>query len=116
MVRMAQISLRYPLVDGQGDFGPIDGSFPAAMRYTEVRLTRLAHELLQDLDERGGLRGSFTTAPSTLVMPTRIPQPADQRRLGHCSGHGRQHPARLLLDEGLQRPLWPPSTRTSAWS
>src|SRR4030066_103427 len=52
IVRMAQdFSLRYTLVDGQGNFGSIDGDAPAAMRYTEVRLTRLAHELLQALDK-----------------------------------------------------------------
>jgi DNA gyrase subunit A len=49
LVRMAQeFSLRYPLVDGQGNFGSIDGDMPAAMRYTEVRLTKLAEELLRD--------------------------------------------------------------------
>ena len=47
IVRMAQpFSLRYPLVDGQGNFGSVDGDSPAAMRYTEIRLSRLAHELL----------------------------------------------------------------------
>ncbi len=52
IVRMAQdFSLRYPLVDGQGNFGSIDGDSAAAMRYTEIRLTRLAHEMLQDLDK-----------------------------------------------------------------
>jgi DNA gyrase subunit A len=52
IVRMAQdFSLRYPLVDGQGNFGSVDGDSAAAMRYTEVRLTRLAHETLQDLDK-----------------------------------------------------------------
>ncbi len=52
IVRMAQdFSLRYPLVDGQGNFGSVDGDPPAAMRYTEVRLTRLAHEVLEDLDK-----------------------------------------------------------------
>lgn len=51
LVRMAQpFSLRYPLVDGQGNFGSIDGDAPAAMRYTEVRLSRIAHELLEDID------------------------------------------------------------------
>ncbi len=50
IVRMAQdFSLRYPLVDGQGNFGSIDGDSPAAMRYTEVRMTRLAHQMLEDL-------------------------------------------------------------------
>ncbi|AIZ63965.1 DNA gyrase subunit A [Hymenobacter sp. DG25B] len=52
MVRMAQDwSLRYPLVDGQGNFGSVDGDSPAAMRYTEARLKRLADELLSDLDK-----------------------------------------------------------------
>jgi DNA gyrase subunit A len=52
IVRMAQdFSLRYPLVDGQGNFGSIDGDPPAAMRYTEVKMMRLAHEMLEDLDK-----------------------------------------------------------------
>ncbi len=52
IVRMAQdFSMGYPLIDGQGNFGSIDGDAPAAMRYTEIRLTKLAHELLQDLDK-----------------------------------------------------------------
>ncbi|MBK7961410.1 MAG: DNA gyrase subunit A [Bdellovibrionales bacterium] len=52
MVRMAQdFSLRYPLIDGQGNFGSIDGDSPAAQRYTEVRMTRLAEEILSDLEK-----------------------------------------------------------------
>ncbi|GAB6094878.1 DNA gyrase subunit A [Desulfatiferula olefinivorans] len=52
IVRMAQdFSLRYPLVDGQGNFGSVDGDSAAAMRYTEVRMKRIAHELLEDLDK-----------------------------------------------------------------
>ena len=52
IVRMAQdFSLRYPLVDGQGNFGSVDGDPPAAMRYTEVRMTLLAHEMIEDLDK-----------------------------------------------------------------
>src|SRR5436190_664364 len=51
LVRMAQpFSLRYPLVDGQGNFGSLDGDPPAAMRYTECRLTKLATEMLRDID------------------------------------------------------------------
>jgi DNA gyrase subunit A len=75
-VRMAQdFSMRYPLVDGQGNFGSIDGDAPAAMRYTEVRLTRLAHELLQDLDKDtvdfvANYDGSLK---EPLVLPTRLP-------------------------------------------
>ncbi len=52
IVRMAQdFSLRYPLVNGQGNFGSVDGDPPAAMRYTEVRMMRLAHQILEDLDK-----------------------------------------------------------------
>jgi len=52
LVRMAQdFSLRYPLVDGQGNFGSIDGDPPAAMRYTEVRMKKVAHELLADIEK-----------------------------------------------------------------
>ncbi|MBW1991286.1 MAG: DNA gyrase subunit A [Deltaproteobacteria bacterium] len=74
--RMAQdFSLRAPLVDGQGNFGSIDGDAPAAMRYTEVRLSRLAHELLQDLDKDTvdfvpNYDGSLK---EPLVLPTRLP-------------------------------------------
>jgi DNA gyrase subunit A len=76
LVRMAQdFSLRGPLVDGQGNFGSIDGDAPAAMRYTEVRLSRLAHELLQDLDKDTvdfvpNYDGSMQ---EPLVLPTRLP-------------------------------------------
>jgi len=52
IVRLAQdFSMRYPLVDGQGNFGSVDGDRPAAMRYTEIRMQRLAHEMLEDLDK-----------------------------------------------------------------
>src|SRR3974390_1934444 len=52
IVRLAQsFSMRYLLVDGQGNFGSVDGDPPAAMRYTEVRMTRIAHELLADIDK-----------------------------------------------------------------
>ncbi|MFB0970588.1 MAG: DNA gyrase subunit A, partial [Pseudomonadales bacterium] len=52
IVRMAQsFSMRYPLVDGQGNFGSLDGDSAAAMRYTEIRMEKIAHELLADLDK-----------------------------------------------------------------
>ncbi len=76
LVRMAQdFSMRAPLVDGQGNFGSIDGDAPAAMRYTEVRLSRLAHELLQDLDKETvdfvpNYDGSLK---EPVVLPTRVP-------------------------------------------
>jgi DNA gyrase subunit A len=76
MVRMAQEwSLRYPLVDGQGNFGSVDGDSPAAMRYTEARLKRIAEEMLADLNkETVDFQPNFDdslTEPS--VLPARIP-------------------------------------------
>ncbi len=76
MVRMAQVwSLRYPLVDGQGNFGSIDGDSPAAMRYTEARLTKIAEETLADIDkETVDFQPNFDDSLSEpVVLPTRIP-------------------------------------------
>jgi DNA gyrase subunit A len=76
IVRMAQdFSLRYPLVDGQGNFGSVDGDSPAAMRYTEVRLTAIAEEVLRDLDkETVDWRPNFDeTLKEPSVMPTVLP-------------------------------------------
>ena len=76
IVRMAQhFSMRYVLVDGQGNFGSVDGDAPAAMRYTEVRMAKLAHELLADIDKETvdfvANYDESETEPS--VMPTRVP-------------------------------------------
>ncbi|HLP11753.1 MAG TPA: DNA gyrase subunit A [Flavobacteriales bacterium] len=76
MVRMAQPwSLRYPLVDGQGNFGSVDGDSPAAMRYTEARLKKIAEELLSDIDkETVDFRPNFDDSlEEPTVLPTRIP-------------------------------------------
>ncbi len=76
MVRMAQYwSLRYPLVDGQGNFGSVDGDSPAAMRYTEARLKKIAEETLADLDkETVDFRLNFDdTLQEPTVLPTKIP-------------------------------------------
>ncbi|MCO6450514.1 MAG: DNA gyrase subunit A [Caldilineales bacterium] len=76
MVRMAQdFSLRYPLVDGQGNFGSIDGDSPAAMRYTEARLGRIASELLDDIDKDTVDWGpNFDDSlQEPLVLPARLP-------------------------------------------
>ena len=76
IVRMAQpFSLRYMLVDGQGNFGSVDGDAPAAMRYTEVRMSRIAHEILEDIDKEtvefvANYDGS---EHEPVVLPTRIP-------------------------------------------
>jgi len=76
MVRMAQeFSLRYPLEDGQGNFGSVDGDSPAAMRYTEIRMTKLAEEILSDIDKE-----TVTFGPNyddslkiPLVLPAKFP-------------------------------------------
>lgn len=76
IVRMAQsFSLRYPLVDGQGNFGSIDGDAPAAMRYTEIRMARIAHALLADLDsETVDFAPNYDeTEQIPTVLPTRVP-------------------------------------------
>jgi DNA gyrase subunit A len=76
MVRMAQDwSLRYPLVDGQGNFGSVDGDSPAAMRYTEARLTRLAEDMIGDLDkDTVDYQLNFDDSlEEPTVMPSKIP-------------------------------------------
>lgn len=76
MVRMAQEwSLRYPLVDGQGNFGSIDGDSPAAMRYTEARLMKIAEDVLGDLDKKTvDFQLNFDDSlEEPTVMPTKIP-------------------------------------------
>ncbi len=76
IVRMTQpFSLRHPLIDGQGNFGSVDGDGAAAMRYTEIRLHKIAHEILADIDKETvdfgpNYDGSLT---EPLVMPTRLP-------------------------------------------
>lgn len=76
LVRMAQPwSLRYPLVDGQGNFGSVDGDSPAAMRYTEARLSRIAEEMLRDIEkDTVDFTPNFdNTLEEPIVLPTRIP-------------------------------------------
>src|SRR6195256_228836 len=76
IVRMAQdFSMRYPLIDGQGNFGSVDGDAPAAMRYTEVRMARLANEILADIEkETVNTQPNYDESLSEpKVLPTRIP-------------------------------------------
>ncbi len=76
IVRMAQpFSMRYMLIDGQGNFGSVDGDSPAAMRYTEVRMSKIAHHILADLDkETVDFVANYDESESEpSVMPTRIP-------------------------------------------
>ena len=96
LVRMAQsFSLRYPLVDGSGNFGSLDGDAAAAMRYTECRLARIADEMLEEIDQ------------DTVAVPAQLrrhedrarraaraaAEPAGQRRDRHRRRHGHEHPA-----------------------
>ncbi len=76
IVRMAQpFSLRYPLVDGQGNFGSVDGDNAAAMRYTQIRMSRIAHELLADLDKETVNFGPNYDGSEhePLIMPAKVP-------------------------------------------
>ena len=95
MVRMAQdFSLRYPLIDGQGNFGSRDGDGAAAMRYTEARLTPIARLLLDEIDE-----GTVDFMPNydgstqePRLLPARLALRAAQRRVGHRGRHGHRDP------------------------
>lgn len=76
IVRMAQdFSLRYPLVDGQGNFGSVDGDSPAAMRYTEIRMQKLAHQMLADLEKQtvDFIPNYDETLEEPSVLPTKFP-------------------------------------------
>ena len=76
IVRLAQpFSMRYMLVDGQGNFGSVDGDAPAAMRYTEVRMSRIAHEILADIDKEtvDFVENYDGSESEPTVMPTRVP-------------------------------------------
>ena len=101
IVRMAQdFSLRYPLVDGQGNFGSVDGDAPAAMRYTEIRLDRIAHELLSDLEketvEFGPNYDETETQP--LVLPTRVPNLLVNGSTGIAVGMATNIPPHNLVE------------------
>jgi DNA gyrase subunit A len=76
IVRMAQdFSMGYPLVDGQGNFGSVDGDAPAAMRYTEIRQTKLAHELMADIDKEtvDFVANYDNSLEEPLVLPSKVP-------------------------------------------
>jgi DNA gyrase subunit A len=90
IVRMAQdFSLRYPLVLGQGNFGSIDGDPPAAMRYTEVKMTKLTLEMITDIDkDTVEMMDNYdATTKEPTVLPVRIPLCR-----WHCCWYGHSHP------------------------
>src|SRR5499426_2234012 len=101
IVRLAQsFSMRYLLVDGQGNFGSVDGDPPAAMRYTEVRMSRIAHELLADIDkETVDFNPNYDeseTEPS--VLPTRIPNLLVNGQTGIAVGMATNIPPHNLTE------------------
>ena len=108
MVRMAQsFSMRVPLIDGQGNFGSVDGDPPAAMRYTEVRLARASMLMLDDIDkDTVDFQPNYDeTARGTAGSAGELPQPADQRRQRHRRRHGDQHPHRTTRPRS-STPRW----------
>lgn len=101
MVRMAQEwSLRYPLVDGQGNFGSVDGDSPAAMRYTEARLNKLAEETLVDIEKRTvDFQLNFDDSiEEPIVLPTRIPNLLVNGASGIAVGMATNMPPHNLRD------------------
>ena len=101
MVRMAQDwSLRYPLIDGQGNFGSVDGDSPAAMRYTEARLAKIAEEILADLDKNTvNFQPNFDESlQEPTVMPTRLPNLLVNGTSGIAVGMATNMPPHNLSD------------------
>ena len=101
MVRMAQEwSLRYPMVDGQGNFGSIDGDSPAAMRYTEARLSKIAEETLSDLDKNTvDFQPNFDESlMEPTVLPTRVPNLLVNGASGIAVGMATNMPPHNLSD------------------
>jgi DNA gyrase subunit A len=101
MVRMAQPwSLRYPMVDGQGNFGSVDGDSPAAMRYTEARMTKMAEDTLMDID-KDTVDMSFNfdeTLKEPTVLPTRIPNLLINGASGIAVGMATNMPPHNITD------------------
>jgi DNA gyrase subunit A len=113
LVRMAQtFSLRYPLIDGQGNFGSIDGDTPAAMRYTEARLSKLAEEMLQDLEKEtvdwgDNFDGSLK---EPLLLPSKVPNLLINGSAGIAVGMATNMPPHNLSEvvDALTLVLWKP--------
>jgi DNA gyrase subunit A len=113
IVRMAQdFSLRYMLVDGQGNFGSVDGDNAAAMRYTEIRMSKIAHELLTDIDKETVNFGPNYDGSENepLIMPTKIPNLLINGSSGIAVGMATNIPPHNLTEviNGLQALLKDP--------
>ena len=101
MVRMAQpFSMRYMLIDGQGNFGSVDGDMPAAMRYTEVRMSRIAHELLADIDKDtvDFIPNYDESESEPAVLPTRVPNLLINGQTGIAVGMATNIPPHNLTE------------------
>jgi DNA gyrase subunit A len=101
MVRMAQpFSMRYMLIDGQGNFGSVDGDMPAAMRYTEVRMSKIAHELLADIDKEtvDFIPNYDETEQEPSVLPARIPNLLVNGQTGIAVGMATNIPPHNLTE------------------
>ncbi|WP_298038072.1 DNA gyrase subunit A [uncultured Desulfuromonas sp.] len=119
IVRMAQdFSLRYPLVDGQGNFGSVDGDSAAAMRYTEVRMDRLAHELLNDIDKETVEFGPNydDSLEEPLVLPCKFPNLLVNGSEGIAVGMATKIPPHNLSEviDGLIAVIDDPKLETEA--
>ena len=108
LVRLAQdFNMRYPLVDGQGNYGSVDGDPPAAMRYTEARMTKLAEEMLIDIDKEtvdfSPTYDESSTEP--LVLPSKVPNLLINGAGGIAVGYATNIPTHNLGEviEGLTR-------------
>ena len=114
IVRMAQdFSLRYPLVDGQGNFGSVDGDNAAAMRYTEIRMARIAHELLEDIDKETVDFGPNYDGSEhePLILPSKIPNLLINGSSGIAVGMATNIPPHNLREvaDGIQWALAHPT-------
>ena len=101
IVRMAQpFSMRYMLVDGQGNFGSVDGDAPAAMRYTEVRMSRIAHEMLADIDkETVDFKPNYDESETEpMVLPARVPNLLINGQTGIAVGMATNIPPHNLTE------------------
>ncbi|HYC79700.1 MAG TPA: DNA gyrase subunit A, partial [Candidatus Binatia bacterium] len=99
MVRMAQdFAMRYPLVDGQGNFGSMDGDSPAAMRYTEARMTAIAEEILADIEKEtvNWMDNYDATQKEPVVLPAKIPNLLLNGNLGIAVGMATDMPPHNL--------------------
>ncbi len=119
IVRMAQdFSMRHPLVDGQGNFGSVDGDSAAAMRYTEVRMDRLAHELLNDLDKETVAFGPNydDSLEEPLVLPCKFPNLLVNGSEGIAVGMATKIPPHNLSEviDGLIAVIDDPKLETEA--